>query len=212
MGEFTYTSTEAQASIFVSTKLTRLDVTFLDGDQHAILRLKQSKTDINHSGVEIILAATHDETCPVRALGVLFDQDPQPCTAPLFRFANSTGLTAFARKPVLEVLQTRLQLHNIIMPKSYTGHSFRKRAAQHASENGMLDQHIQKLGRWTSRTFQLYFETSVSSFYTLSRRFQTSRTISFNPYPHSTSASLPNHNNLPSTPHSFLGPEFPLGA
>lgn len=32
MGEFTYTSTEAQASTFTSTKLTQSDVTFSDGD------------------------------------------------------------------------------------------------------------------------------------------------------------------------------------
>ena len=64
--------------------------------------------------------------------------------------------------------------------KSYTGHSFRKGAAQHASDNGMLDHHIQELGRWTSRAFQLYFETSVSLLYTLSIRFLIGQALSFN--------------------------------
>ena len=149
MGEFTYTSGEVRASTFTSTKLTRSDVTFSDGDQHAILRLKRSKTDVNNSGVEIILAATHDATCPVKALRTLFDRDPQPRTS-LFCFKKGNGYssTAFSRKLVLNVLQERLQQHGIVTPKSYTGHSFREGAAQHASDNGMLDQHIQKLRRW----------------------------------------------------------------
>lgn len=58
MGEFIYTKAEAQASTFVDTKPTRSDITFSDNDQHPILRLKRNKTDLNHSGVEIILAAT----------------------------------------------------------------------------------------------------------------------------------------------------------
>ena len=210
MGEFTYTSAESQARTFVDTKLTRSDITFSEGDQHAILRLKRSKTDVNHTGVEIILAATYDKTCPVTALRTLFVRDPQPRTAPLFRLTGRC--TAFARKPVLDILQERLRAHNIITPKSYTGHSFRKGAAQHASDNGMLDQHIQKLGRWTSKAFQLYFETSISSLYTLSMRFQTGRAISFTPQILPL-ALLSYYNNSPSfTPFSSLGPEFFLDA
>lgn len=203
MGEFTYTDTEAQSRVFARTKLTRSDITFSDGDQHAILRLKRSKTDVQHTGVEIILAATQSaaRTCPVTALRTLFDRDLQPGSAPLFRLTGKS--TAFARKPVLDILQKRLQHHKIKLPQHYTGHSFRKGAAQHASDNGMLEQHIQKLGRWTSRAFQLYFETSTSSLYTLSKRFQTGRTPHLLP---------PNHNNpTPSTSLS-LGPESSLGA
>ena len=210
MGEFTYTNAESQARTFANTRLTRSDITFSEGDQHAILRLKRSKTDVNHTGVEIILAATEDKTCPVTALRTLFIRDPQPRTAPLFRLTGTS--TAFARKPVLDILQERLRAHNIIAPKTYTGHSFRKGAAQHASDNGMLDQHIQKLGRWTSKSFQLYFETSVSSLYTLSMRFQTGRAMSYTQQT-SPPALSPHHNKYPpSTPLSSLGPEFSLGA
>lgn len=145
MGEITYTDAEVQSTIFVSTKLIRSDITFSDGNQHAILRLKRSKTDVYHTGVEIILAATQDTTCPVTALQVLFNQDPQPGSAPLFRLTNKSA--AFPRKPVLNILQKRLLYHNLNSPQKYTGHSFRKKAAQHAHDNGMLEQHIQKLGR-----------------------------------------------------------------
>lgn len=183
MGEFTYTHIEAQARTFIDIGLTRSDITFADDNLHAILRLKRSKTDVNHTGVEIILAATRDKACPVMALRALFDQDPQPRSAPLFCL-SADGLSEFPRKIILDILQSRLQHHNISKAKSYTGHSFRKGAAQHASDNGMMDEHIQKLGRWTSRAFQLYFETSVPSLYKLSMRFQTGRAVSFNSQPH----------------------------
>lgn len=140
MDEFTYTHTEAQARTFIDIGLTHSDITFADNLSHAILRLKRSKTDVNHTGVEIILAATHDKTCPVMALRALFDQDPQPRSAPLFHLAD--GLSEFPRRIILDILQTRLQHHNISKSKSYTGHSFRKGAAQHASNNGMMDEHI----------------------------------------------------------------------
>ncbi|MCJ1269665.1 hypothetical protein MMC22_009557 [Lobaria immixta] len=155
-------------------KTDRSDITFAENDQHAIERLKRSKSDLNRIGVEIILAATHDKACPVTALRMLFTKDPQPRTAPLFRLTGRS--TAFDRDPVINILQKRLQAHDIYMSKSYTGHSFRKDASQDASDNGMLDQHIQKLGRWTSQAFQLYFYTSASSLYTLSKRFQTGQT------------------------------------
>lgn len=209
MGEITYTNAEPQTRTFVDTKLTRSDITFSDEDQHAILRLKRSKTDLNHTGVEIILAATRDATCPVTALRMLFTRDPQHHTAPLFRLTGRS--TAFSRKQVLDILQSRLRKYNIATSTSYTGHSFRKGAAQHASDNGMLEQHIQKFGRSTSRAFQLYFETSVSSLYTLSMRFQTGRALSFNAQPLPPTLPL-NEKNPPSTSLSSLGPESSLAA
>lgn len=58
IGEFTYTNAEAQAPTFVDTRSTRSDIIFLDKDQHAILRLTRSKTDLDYTGVEIILGGT----------------------------------------------------------------------------------------------------------------------------------------------------------
>ena len=66
-------------------KLTRGNIIFGDGDKHAIITLKRSKTDIKHKGVKIIIAATNSLTCPIKALRMLFEQDPQPQTKPLFR-------------------------------------------------------------------------------------------------------------------------------
>lgn len=41
-----------------------------------MLRLKQSKIDTKHTGVEIILAATGEKTCLVAALTWLYTLDP----------------------------------------------------------------------------------------------------------------------------------------
>lgn len=170
MGEFTYTKADLKnRKLFSATKLTRSDITFSQDDQYVVLRLKRSKTDVKHTGVEIIIAATNDATCPVSALRQLFMLDPQPSNAPLYRLDNGA---AFARKPVIQILRQKLEASGIPY-QTYSGHSFRKGAAQHASDNGMLDEHIQKLGRWSSQAFQLYFKTSSTSLYSLNLRFQT---------------------------------------
>ena len=40
MGELTYTAAEAKKATFAETGLTRSDISFAEGDQYAILRLK----------------------------------------------------------------------------------------------------------------------------------------------------------------------------
>jgi hypothetical protein len=68
-GEFTYDSLDLQdLRTFQQTRLLRSDITFRDLDDHAIISLKRSKTDYNHKGVEIVVAATGSSTCPVQAL------------------------------------------------------------------------------------------------------------------------------------------------
>ena len=147
MGEFTYTKTElGNRKLFSGTKLTRSNITFSENDQHVVLRLKRSKTDDKHTGVEIIIAATNDSLCPVSAFRKLFMFNPKSNNAPLFSLADGA---AFAHNPVIEILRQRLQSVGIPY-QSYSDHSFQKGAAQHASDNGILNEHIQKLGRWFS--------------------------------------------------------------
>ena len=179
MGEFTYSLLDLKKRSFQDTKLIRSDVSFSDTYQYATLRLKSSKTDINHSGVEIILAANPSSigTCPVTALQNLVHCDPQSPQASLFKLCSNG---TFARQTVLKHLEKHLLAKGII-PSQYSGYSFRRSAAQHASDHGMLDENIQQLGRWTSQAFQLYFKTSAMSLYSLNLRFQTGRQCS---YPH----------------------------
>lgn len=44
--------------------------------------------------------------------------------------------------------------------------------AQHAADNRMLDESIQRFGRWTSNSFQLYFKTSPATLFHLNLSFQ----------------------------------------
>ena len=58
----------------------------------------------------------------------------------------------------------------------YSDHSFHRGAAQHASDNGILDYDIQRLGRWSSDAFKLYFNESLANRYNLNKRFLTGNT------------------------------------
>lgn len=54
LGEMTYTRSERTSPAFADTKATRSRVSFAEGDQYAVLRLRRSKTDVDHTGVKII--------------------------------------------------------------------------------------------------------------------------------------------------------------
>lgn len=169
LGEITHTVTELKKkSTFVETHTTRSDISFAEGDQYAVLRLKRSKTDVDHSGVQIMLAATGKATCPVAAFRRLFQADPQPTNVSLF----GLGSGACSRQGVIAALRKRL-VQAGIKETGFLGHSFCKGAAQYADQ-GMLDESIQRLGRWTSNTFKLYFKSSPATLYNLNLSFQKS--------------------------------------
>jgi hypothetical protein len=95
-GEFTYEAKDLyNKRSFKNTSLLRSDITFSDLDEHVIVSLKRSKTNYNHIGVDIIIAATATPTYPVRALRRLFEDDPQPLDSPLFRL--STGPLSYQK-------------------------------------------------------------------------------------------------------------------
>jgi hypothetical protein len=175
LDEIIYTAFDLKKkATFIVIKTTRSDISFVENDQYAILRLKRSKTDVDHSGVQIMLAATNEVTCSVRALRRLFFMDSQSINAPLFRLVDGSG--SFFRIAAIKVLKTRLAEKGI-NAKSYSGHSFRKGAIQHAFDNGMLDENIQRLRRWTLNAFQLYFKTSMESRFHLNLNFQQGRPL-----------------------------------
>ncbi|KAJ5413721.1 hypothetical protein N7509_000348 [Penicillium cosmopolitanum] len=131
LGEFTYKTEDLHTcSIFSSTKLTRSDVRFSSSLDHAQLTLKRSKTDRRHEGVQIILARTGDGACPVEALQKLLLLDPRGPDAPLFSFHRRP----FSRNNFLSTLYAKLRSLGI-RTDGYSGHSFRKGAAQHAHDN-----------------------------------------------------------------------------
>ena len=124
--EFTYKLKDLRNKhSFINTSLLRLDITFSDLDEHVTVLLKRSKTDHDHIGVDIIIAATGTLTCPIRALRHLFEEDPQPIDSPLFRF--STG--ALLYRKFVSMVRQRLQESGIPNLEEYSRHSFRRGAA-----------------------------------------------------------------------------------
>jgi len=69
------------------------------------------------------------------------------------------------------MLKLRLNLYSIPAAQ-YTGHSFRRGAAQHALDHGFSNKEVQRLGRWTLDAFRLYYSTSQANAFRLSQRFQ----------------------------------------
>ena len=78
---------------------------------------------------------------------------------------------SFLRQSLVSVLRKRL-IQAGIAETAFSGRSFRKSAAKHAADHGVLDESIQRLGRWTSNAFQLYFRTSLATLYNLNLSFQ----------------------------------------
>ena len=79
IGEFTWTQWSPDSSLRF---LSRGSVQFVtDG---VLLRLPASKTDPFRKGVTIPLSPSHDSTCPVAALRLLFQRYPKPLSEPLF--------------------------------------------------------------------------------------------------------------------------------
>lgn len=116
-----------------------------------------------------MLAATHKPKFPVDALQSLFTHDPKSPDSPLFTFTNAS----FSRRRGVE--QLRALISALDIPSvNYSGNSFRKGAAQHAVGNGMLEDDIQKLDRWSSESFRLYFATSTQTLYNLNMNFRPS--------------------------------------
>lgn len=167
-GEFTYSQDELIDPVFVQSHLCREDITFASNGQYAIVRLKFSKTDYDHSGVEVVLAATGTDICPVAALTELFHRDPRPAHSPLFRLNEDK---AFTREALVKCVKQRLT-DNGLSDVGYSGHSFRKGAADQAYKNGLCEARIKTLGRWSSDAFKLYYKKSVRELYDLSIRHQ----------------------------------------
>jgi hypothetical protein len=189
MGEFTIKDSQAKEppEVYQQTRLTRSDVTFGADDSHAILRLKRSKSDVDHHGVDVLLAASPGSpTCPVIALRKLFNTQPLPDSAPLFGWSGKP----LKRTWMINNMRNKLRTERVSVSAKYSGHSFRRGAAQKAYDNGLTEADIQALGRWTSDAFKRYYSQSLQQRLDLNRRFlsRTSRLLS---PPLSPSTSLP---------------------
>jgi hypothetical protein len=162
LGEITY----GKGGAIADKTVKRGDVSLRT--DHAILRLRHSKTDVEKRGVDILLAATNDDLCPVEALRSLLGSDPQPDTSPLFRLQRG----GFPKSYLVDRIRARLRTAGID-PTCYSGHSLRRGAAQEAANKGVSEQEIQLLGRWKSNAVRLYYTTPTAQRLALSRRLQS---------------------------------------
>ena len=129
------------------------------------VKIKQSKTDPFHQGMQLYLGKTDEDICPITGiLPYLAIRGAKP--GPLFVLEDGTYLTRQRFAALL--LSTLLQAG--ISDRCYTTHSFRIGAATTAKDSGISDVHIKILGRWKSNAYQLYVRTPKDQLAKLSKQ------------------------------------------
>jgi hypothetical protein len=112
---------------------------------YIITCLKRSKADSDHKDVKIVLLS-------VRVVVSLW------------------------RNYLIDALPTRLRtIWHPMAPLFYSDYSFRKGAAQHVVDNRILDEDLQRLGRWYLDAFKLSLNTSFTHPFSLNKRFLTGK-------------------------------------
>ena len=140
-----------------TTHLSRGSVTFLENGTGVLLQLPRSKTDPLGKGTTIPLAPANDLACPVASLRTLFSRYPRPATDPLF-----TRLVGPFDKDWFEVSIKQAILHTGRDPSTFSGHSFRRGAANSAIAAGISKEEIKELGRWKSSAINRYITPKSS--------------------------------------------------
>ncbi|XP_078332529.1 uncharacterized protein LOC111130663 isoform X2 [Crassostrea virginica] len=130
---------------------------------HAVLTLKQSKTDPFRRGIGIKLFRNNATLCPLKQLASYlclrnrnFNNNPQD---PLFVMENGNALT---RSYFLAMLKDLLNRSGHA-DSGITGHSFRIGAATSAATARIEDHLIKCMGRWSSDSYLRYIRTSDSA-------------------------------------------------
>lgn len=163
-GEFTVPS---QSEFDEGAHLTINDVALDSISSPSLLQvtIKQSKTDPFRKGVNLFLAKTGKELCPVAAmLPFLALRGSKP--GPLFILRDGSYLT---RKKFTDLLRSTLREAGLDDSK-YAAHSFRIGAATSAKEAGIDDVHVKMLGRWKSDAYQLYIRTPQQKLASLTKQ------------------------------------------
>lgn len=177
VGEFTYRESDlATGILFRNWFLTRNSVRLVaqEGEVYIELTLPASKTDPFRHGIELTIAASGDEACPVDAMERLRTIDSHRSqSAPLFCIGQHEQ-RPFTREYVVYKLR-EMAIRSGLGPGAWNGHSFRRGAATWATQVGITDTQIQTLGRWRSDAYKAYVEYSRAERITLSRRFQGAR-------------------------------------
>ena len=118
------------------------------------VRLKASKTDQFRKGCDVFVGRTGSQVCPVTAvLAFMVDRGLRP--GPLFLYQDGRPLTRPRFVAEVKCALARAGMDS----RGYSGHSFRIGAATTASERGIGEAVIKRLGRWGSAAYQGYIQT-----------------------------------------------------
>lgn len=71
-GELTYMAIEAKKATFAEISLIKSDMFFAKSDRYTILYLKQHKTNMEYTRIQIFLAVTSKQMYPIATLKKLF--------------------------------------------------------------------------------------------------------------------------------------------
>ena len=162
--EFTVPS---QSEYNPDTHLSLQDIAIDSIESPALIQvtIKQSKTDPFRTGVQMFLAKTGKEICPVSAI-LPYLALRGPTQGPLFTYQDGSYLT----RQTFTTSLRRTLLQAGIDDSNYAAHSFRIGAATTAKDAGISDVHVKMLGRWKSNAYQLYVRTPREKLATLSKQ------------------------------------------
>jgi len=149
-----------------STPLLRSQVTW--NDDHIVIHLLESETDVFREGVDIRIYSNSSSTCPVAALRRCWLSAPrQTPGSPLFQDDTGAPLTYTTLLGVVR----HLALCCGIDPSLVGTHSLRLGGASTLAILGYPSHVIRNLGRWSSLTYQLYTRINAATFKEVSMRF-----------------------------------------
>jgi hypothetical protein len=117
-----------------------------------ILHLPKSKTDQSRKGINITLSFVNDASCPVRALQRLVGKYPRHQSSPLF----DRVVGPFNKRWFSENISDTLLQAGMPNASKYSGHSFRRGAANSAISAGLSLEEVKILGRWQSDAAKVY--------------------------------------------------------
>lgn len=110
LGEVTWPAAEARKVLFDEMQLTRSDISLVESDENATLRLKRNKIDVEHTGIYILLATTEAETYLAPARRILLSRGLMAGIAVGRQRTRSRSLSLFWYKhasPQMERRETR---------------------------------------------------------------------------------------------------------
>jgi hypothetical protein len=152
--------------LFPEKGLCWKDVRFAPQDAYLVVHLDTSKTDPWGDGVDRVVFATHDATCPVAALRALtaFQHSQGPEIAV---FSTRGGKPRWSKRQFVNCLKESVAKLAARRPDldllsaNYAGHSMRRGGATSLAMRGVPVWLIKAIGYWKSDCFMTYIEPAL---------------------------------------------------